>query len=62
MLLQIEKPKESERTSKETSESFPEIIYDKEHALVLGVVLQQMHINKGLKKFGSRVKAAGKKK
>ena len=33
--------------------------YSPETSLVLGVVLQQMLINKGLKRFGDRAKAAG---
>ena len=37
------------------------IQYDANHASVLGKIFQQMHINKGLKKFGERATAAGRK-
>lgn len=55
-------------TDKVTSVLFSEevtpkerITYDESMSVVLGEIFQQMHINKGIKRFGTRAEDAGKK-
>ena len=56
-----EERKEQVGTKSENNGDQERIMYDAGTAPVIGVVLQQMHINKGLKRFGERARTAGMK-
>ena len=62
VLYQVGKVKEPQRKSQVTGEESTCVTYDKHSALIVGIVLQQMHINKAIKSMDLRQRMQARKK